>query len=422
VCFRTVPARWERKPTVSVSDRSRPRLVLALVALVVLLAVGMVAVVVGDHGGAPVPGFTVPHGDIVSRAQLVAPAGAPCGPGAAVTTRPDVALDELFQTYGDAGTGRTWTGGDGTESVSVPGGRELWLFDDSLLGSVSDGRRDFSTAPFLHNSLVVERRGVLTTTYYTLPTARNRPTAYINAVPRYRYKYAFWPVAAVVDGATVQVLGNERYFYKNGTQSGVPGAYVETLGLPSLDRLGLRELPLATAGDDYIGGTLSAGGYTYIYLESGTGDVYAARVPGTDLAAPWTYDDGSGWSAHATGAVPVERLGFENHVSVSAVGHAYVFIARSEAFTNQIVAALGCSPVGPFGPSQEIYATPEQSEYPAGDKIVTYGAHAHPELTSSPGTLVVSYDVNFAAVDGLVNPDASVYRPRFIEVTVDPRT
>ena len=56
--------------------------------------------------------------------------------------------------------------------------------------------------------------------------------------------------------------------------------------------------------------------------------------------------------------------------------------------------------------------------FPPSYGVVTYGARAHPELSTAPNTLVVSYDVNFAATHGLENPDSSVYRPRFIDVTV----
>ena len=50
--------------------------------------------------------------------------------------------------------------------------------------------------------------------------------------------------------------------------------------------------------------------------------------------------------------------------------------------------------------------------------MITYGAHAHPELSSNPNTLVVSYDVNPKAAQGINSPDAWIYRPRFIDVHV----
>jgi hypothetical protein len=130
-------------------------------------------------------------------------------------------------------------------------------------------------------------------------------------------------------------------------------------------------------------------------------------VAGTDLTVPWSYYDGSGWTSDPAAAVPIESIGTVSHFSVSRVGGLYVFISKSSWLTNEITAAFSCSPVGPFGAPQAIYATPESSEFPG---VVTYGAFAHPDLSTLPNTLVVSYDV------GAVGPP--LYRPRFLDVTV----
>ena len=102
-------------------------------------------------------------------------AAAACAPRQ-VSVAPDTGLNNLFQTYGNSGTGRTWTGGDGTESVALPDGRELWLFDDTFLGTVTNGQRIWARTPYSHNSFVVEDHGVLTRTYFTHRTTR--PSAY----------------------------------------------------------------------------------------------------------------------------------------------------------------------------------------------------------------------------------------------------
>ncbi len=352
-------------------------------------------------------------------AQLLAgPPGTSCSPGVTLAASPNATLDDLFQSYGNSGTGTSWTGGDGTVSVALPDGRELWFFADSLLGTVTNGQRPFSTTAFLHNSLVVENNGSLTKTYFTSASNAWGATSFLNPRPRNPWMYAFWPTAAVVNGTTVQVLGTERIFAraKYGTEKPIPGVYMATLGLPSLDLLGIRKLPSrVVAGDQYIFGTLAESGYTYIYVGSAKG-VDVARVVGTDLRSPWTYYDGNGWSSKLSKAVAVEP----NLTQVTAIGGIYLFITAIPV-SSEIVAAVACSPVGPFGPSQAIYTMPESSSYPTSyGGISTYDAKLHPELDTSPNTLVASYDVNFWAIHALVNPDASVYRPRFIDITVNP--
>jgi hypothetical protein len=346
---------------------------------------------------------------------------APTGTGACpsssdvtVTAQPDAALNDLFQSYGDAGTGTTWTGGDGTESVSVPGGRELWFFSDSYLGRITNGQWIRSGSHFLHNVIVIDRKGTLTRTLYK--HHKSGPTAFVNLVPQDPADYGFWPGPMVVSGRTLQVIGLDMKFGSNGAFS-VMGNSLATFALPSLNLLGLQLLP--SSGTDWSGGVLTDGGYTYLYGTSQTNaDTYAARVPGTNLSAPWSYYDGSGWTSDQAAAAPIETIGTASHFSVSKVGGLYVFIGKSSWTTDEITASFGCSPVGPFGPSQPIYATPEGSDYPSGDGVVTYGAFAHPELSKQPNTLVVSYDVSAEGPTSASNTDPSLYRPRFLDVTV----
>lgn len=331
----------------------------------------------------------------------------------AVTVRPDTTLDNLFQSYGDAGRGTTWTGGDGTESVSLGAGRELWFFSDSYLGAITNGQRLDGGAHVLHNTAIIERKGVLTKTLYK--GRKTVPIAFLSPVPQNTAGYAFWPGSMVVNGRTLQVLGvNVRF---TGGASTVLGNSLATFALPSLHLLGLQTLPPSPSQTDWSGGILHDGGYTYIYGSS-QNNTYSARVVGDDLTAPWSYYDGNGWTADAAAAVPIENIGTTTHFSVSKVGNLYIFIAKSSWMTNEITAAFGCSPVGPFGPSQPIYGTPEGAEYPSGYGVVTYGAFAHPELSTLPNTLVVSYDVGAAGPLSSSITDSSVYRPRFVDVTV----
>jgi len=76
-----------------------------------------------------------------------------------------------------------------------------------------------------------------------------------------------------------------------------------------------------------------------------------------------------------------------------------------------VVAAIGYSPVGPFGPPRILWHAPEPDLDP---DIYTYNAKAHPHL-SQPGELIVSYNVNtFDFADHFAH--AGIYRPRFIRV------
>jgi len=98
-----------------------------------------------------------------------AAAAADCAPsflGSSVNQR----LTTLFTTYGNDNTRHDdWTGADGTYSVRLPSGRELWVFSDTFLGQVNpDGSRppvveEGGTTVFINNSFAVERDGRLRT-------------------------------------------------------------------------------------------------------------------------------------------------------------------------------------------------------------------------------------------------------------------
>jgi hypothetical protein len=361
---------------------------------------------------------TIPPGPAVAASPTTTgPTGGSTGTAclspsnAAITATPDTTLDNLFQSYGNTGKGATWTDGDGTESVALAG-RELWFFSDSYLGTITNGQWMLPHPHFIHNAFVVERRGELTRTLHK--RRKGVPVAFLNPVPQDPAGHGFWPGPMAVSGTTLQVIGVEMQFSGNGTFSTL-GDSVATFALPSLNLLGLRALPASAT--DWSGGMLSDGGYTYLYGSS-QNNTYAARVLGTNFMAPWSYYDGSGWTPNAAAAIPIETIGTAGHFSVAKVGGLYMFISKASWETDEITAAFGCSPVGPFGPPQPMYATPEGGQYPPADDVVTYGALAHPELSKSSNTLVVSYDVRAVGSTSGTITDASIYRPRFLDVTV----
>ena len=342
-----------------------------------------------------------------------------CGPRQ-ISVSPDTGLDNLFQNYGNAGLGKSWTGGDGTTSVALPDGRDLWLFDDSFLGKIRHGRRNRSRTPYLHNAFVLESNGALTTTLYT---PGRRPSAYVSPDPKHTFSLGYFPGGALVNGGTLQVLMEEVSFQNipnHINNYANLGGYIGVFSLPSLSLVGVQPLP--SSGIVWTGDVLSDSGYSYIY---GTdfGAVYAARVAGTDLTAPWAYYNGRTWTTAVSGSAPIENYVEEVHPSVSKVsgsfGTAYALVSAHSSSNPQVLtASFGCSPVGPFGPQQTIYTPPEPSAYPASDGVITYDPHGHPELSLSSNKLVISYDVDPAVPRGLANPDPSIYRPRFIDVTL----
>ena len=240
-------------------------------------------------------------------------AAAGCGPRQ-VSVTPDTSYDNLFQDYGNSGTGKSWTGGDGTVSVALPDGRELWLFDDSFLGKIVNGHRNRRRTPYIHNAFILGANGTLTTTLYT---PGRRPSAYVNPDPKHALSLGYFPGGAAVNGASVQVLMEELTFENIpnhiNNYSDV-GGFIGTFSLPSLGLVSMQPLPSSSI--NWSGSILRDFGYSYIYGTE-SGNLYVARVAGTDLTVPWAYYNGSTWTADVSAAAPIEKYVEKGHLGVT---------------------------------------------------------------------------------------------------------
>lgn len=344
-----------------------------------------------------------------------------------VSVTADSTLNDEFASYGNAttgennsGTGLTWTGGDGTQSIALPNGTELWMFSDTYFGAVNTGLRLMSRSPMVHNTfLLQDPEGHITDTLYTVQED-NDPSAYINPVlGKDLFLYAFWP-----GGSTISSSGNLDVLlpeYRSTTQAfhfdWLQKLDVGVFELPSLRLVALY--PIASNSVNWSNQVLTQGQNSYIYGNA-NGKAYVALAPAGHITdqANWRYWDGSGWMTDQASAAPIASdLG--RSYSVSRLGNGtYVLIHSAPAFANKIYASFGCSPSGPFDDTADIFNPPEPKSYPATFRVYTYDAHAHDELTgaSTPNALVVSYDVD-AYKSKIGMSHVTVYRPRFLDVS-----
>ncbi|TMR10190.1 DUF4185 domain-containing protein [Nonomuraea turkmeniaca] len=351
----------------------------------------------------------------VAQEQQAATPASPCAPtvkGAATNAR----LTSLFTAYGnDNSRLDDWTGADGTYSLRLPSGKELWIFSDTFLGQVNpDGSRppvveEGGTTVFLNNSFAVERDGRLSTIYDGTPA---KPTA---VMPPRDKNHWYWAGDATLAGGIVEVTYQEYERYGTGAWDWRWHRNVVARFAPGrLNRpISVHDLP-SGHGVAWASATLKDGQYTYIYGVEDFGSpkyMHVARVKGQSLLGAWEFLKGDGtWSRNEADSARI-MSGVANEYSVTKVGSGYVLITHdtTEVLSANIVAYASCSPFGPFTGKQHIYTTPETS-----GNIFTYNAHAHPEIAGNG--LVVSYNVNsFVNTDHY--RDVSIYRPRFLDVT-----
>ncbi len=325
-------------------------------------------------------------------------------------------LTDTFTTYGN--TGGAWTGGDSTYSLPLGKGETGWFFSDTFLGTVNpDGSRP-TDSPFVNNSVVVQdRRGGLTT------ITGGTPEAPAGIIPPEADGSWYWigdPTPAKHGDVQVPLLQFERTGTGSFDFQWVANR-LATLDGDTLQLESITDSPSAT-GINWGSWTLEEGRTTYIYGVADPGGVrsgYVAKAEGRDgIAGAWTFWNGSGWSAAEADAVPVVPY-VANEFSVAKFRDGYLLVTQdtSELFSTRIVARTSCSPTGPFTEPVELYRTPETGAAGSyGDPdVFTYNAHEHPNLRQG-NRILVSYNVNTFDNVGDVYDDASIYRPRFVDV------
>ncbi|WP_370417602.1 hypothetical protein AB8O64_02360 [Streptomyces sp. QH1-20] len=346
--------------------------------------------------------------------------------------RPLQALNDAFTGYAEHGRSpHHWTGGDSTYSVPMSAG-QLWIFSDTFLGTVRpDGSRpptthDGGPTPFIHNSFVLwSAAGPRTVTGRD---ASGRPASLVSG-----HGHWYWARAGVPDGRGVAVV------YARYARTG-PGPLDVAWRGNVLARFGQGRLarprsltPLPSATRTAWGAWLDRQrNHTYIYgtekAPAGGHYLRLARVAGSDLRRPWQYRTVHGtWSPDESRAArlsgPVGKpLRTADELSVVRHGRWYALLTQRAdlPFSAELQLAWSRSPGGPFSTPRTVHTAPESGPHGTyrNQNVYAYNAHEHPELASH-GELVVSYNVNSLHPRDVIDR-ASIYRPRFLRITLTP--
>jgi hypothetical protein len=342
----------------------------------------------------------------MKTSHAVPPPAKESDPADPAAPRPDEAFWALFTRF-DQG----WTGGDGTNSVALPDGRTVWLFDDTFLGPVNPDRTRPETAPLIRNSLVVQDGAALTTIH---GGSRSAPRALFT--PRGGASW-YWLNDGTVEGDRLRVF--LLRFLRDGPEGWAwhwTGTDVATLRLPELTIERIAPLPVDN-GVRYGAALLEAAEHTYVYgVEDLHHTKYAhvARAGRDALLGPWQFFDGRGWSDSASSTARLLSASVGTEFSVIAVSDGYALISFDTVDPlwewREIVAHFAPSPVGPWGERTVLYLTPEAGQ---GRRFV-YNARAHPQFALD-GDLLLSYNVNSFNFPDLY-ADADLYRARFVRL------
>ncbi|MEU6858163.1 DUF4185 domain-containing protein [Glycomyces sp. NPDC046736] len=321
-------------------------------------------------------------------------------------------LTERFGTYGD--TAGRWTGADSAYSVDLPDGSVAWLYSDTFMGEVDENHGRPIESPFLHNSIIVDDGGDLTT---ITGGTEAEPESLVKVAGADETQRWYWFGDGTVEGDVLQVMLLE--FVKTG--SGVfdfefTGNAVATFDTDDMSLTGVTELPESEVNWGSAIYEDPADGYTYVFgVEDNQADKYAhlARVPSGSLTTgEWEYFADGSWDAGPDGSARILE-GVSNEFSVTRYQGKFTLVTgdATEALSAKIVAYRADDLTGPYTGKIELYTTPE-----TGGNVFTYNAKAHPNL-GDDGRLLVTYNVNSFVPDDLYE-EVDNYRPRYVDVYV----
>lgn len=357
---------------------------------------------------------------------LFLPANAQCTlPAAPNPATMDTTFDSFFMQNGPG-----WTGGDGSYSLLLPDGTDLWMWSDSYIGTVNPTTRLRSNYLFTaHNSLTIQNQAA-----DTLTTVGYPPQTSSYFVPAKKTDW-FWQGDGLVTQPSPGVYQIEIMLTEWTGSFKFVGNSVATLSWPSMAIVSVVPVALPNTTITW-GARLMQVGSTYY--------IYGLKDPGTDTKTPyvaqtssladltnpaaWLYWNSkkNAWLAGQANATPMTGVASvtpEYSVNQLTNGTSTFYMLTGMdpqhppyPLWDHVVTWYSCNPQGPWTHKTTVYTTPEAGAN--GCKtgtLVTYNPKAHPEFTDADGILL-TYNVNANTSTDLVC--ANDYIPRFLRLTI----
>jgi hypothetical protein len=360
-----------------------------------------------------------------------------------------------------------WTGADAAGSVDLGDGRTLWLFADTWIGKIRDGKRA-PGAWIVNNTIAIHPTDKSapwrppdphTVQFYWGPLDKEKhPTAWLvppttpGRVESEENREWYWATGGGVVGSPENGKGRRliAFFFRvrrdphgkgvwNFAIVGSSLAVIDNLSDPpehwrprvfDIPKTGRIE---ASAGDriplEMLWGlsacvpreTASAASRVLVCgtRKSGPFDMslVLARAPAESIERfdAWRFVGGSDApSSQSTDARPIAK-GLVSEFSVEQVDQGgrsmWVLIQSEPFFGRRIFARTASRPEGPWSAPRTVYSVPEVV---TNRSYFTYAAKGHARL-SRPGELLVTYLVNAQSLGDVVR-DTTIYHPKFLRV------
>jgi hypothetical protein len=338
-------------------------------------------------------------------------------------------IDSTFDTF-FMQNGPGWTGADGSYSILLPDGTNLWTWSDSFIGTVNPTTRMRSSDLFqAHNSLTIQNQS---TGSYTTVGYPPKTSSYF--VPPTKGDW-YWVGSGFVTEPSPDVFQLVIMLSQWTPSLKFVGNSIVTLDWPSYSIVSIVPVALPDTTIQWGSQILQVGSTYYIYgIKNPSSDnktPYLAQTSSlADLTNPsaWLYWNATEneWLAgqsNATVLSGVKAITPEYSVSPMTYGTGTFYLMTgmnplkpAYPLWDEVTTWYSCSPQGPWTNETIVYTTPEAGANGCKEgTLVTYNPKAHPEFTDSDGILL-TYNVNANEGGDLVC--ANDYLPRFLRLTI----
>jgi len=319
-----------------------------------------------------------------------------------------------------------WTGGDGTYSIPLGNGKTMWLFGDTLIDDVLPSGAHTKDTIMINNSIAIQNgREPSHIEFLTGGTDKN-PDSFFKPPDGHGW---FWIHDALPDKDNNKVFvfldqiekhGEGVFGFRHcGTWIAEVDTGVDKITVKNYEKIHHFQEPEEGKPAKAFGASiLIEKEWTYIYGTEDyeiTKNLLLARIKSGSIPSetPWEFYTGTGWSKNLSDCKPVfKEVGNELSVHKNIDGR-YIITTQKNGSGSDIEIIFGSSPEGPWNPPLAVWHIEESN-----DRIFSYNAKAHPELSDTEKGLLISYNVNAWNFDDLYI-DSTIYRPRFIRVRLD---
>jgi hypothetical protein len=318
-----------------------------------------------------------------------------------------------------------WIGGDGVYSVAMSPKRTLWLFSDTWVGKIRDGRRVDAT--IVNNTIGVQEGAGGRVTFSIARGRDGKPTAQIVSADGRGW---FWLQAGLADRSRLSLFLNQVEKTDSKSVFGFRsiGQWLGTVANadqpPEAWRIEQVKMPNAVFSKDrtlaWGAAALRVGDDVYIYgIDERRGSfipsrqMVVARVPAASVGhfAAWRYfRDGMWVEDFRNPSLLANDIAME--YSVTPFRNRYLLVYTERGLSRRTLGRTADNPWGPWSEPVVLYECPDTGR---DKKLFCYAAKAQPTL-SSGRDLIVSYVVNSFDF-WQVARDAKLYWPRFVRVT-----